>query len=171
MSLQDGSRGHPNAPAGGILFSQGLLRPPQQVPRLGLHRIRPGMNKDPQYENNIQALACQRFRVANHRKFDEDDNNDEEDNDPTQSREITLDGIYRRKMYNHKNYGGPRPEVPRSRRGCGRGGAGIARGRGCGRGQGQVSVPNSATPASTPRAGVKRVDRSPSRGRGRGRAT
>ena len=50
----------------------------------GLHRIRPGMNKDPQYENNIQALACQRFRVANHRKFDEDDNNDEEDNDPTQ---------------------------------------------------------------------------------------
>ena len=74
-------------------------------------------------------------------------------------------------MYKHKNYGGPRPEVPRSWRGRGRGGARLARGRGRGRGQEQVSVPHSGTPASTPCGGVKRVVCGRGRCPGPGRAT
>ena len=69
--------------------------------------MRPGKNKDPEHENKIQKLARRRFLAANQQLVDSDDDGD---HDATQAREVTLDGILRRKLYIHKNYGGPRPE-------------------------------------------------------------
>ena len=131
--------------------------------------MRPGKNKDPEHENKIQKLARRRFLAANQQLVDSDDDGD---HDATQAREVTLDGILRRKLYIHKNYGGPRPEMPRVRHGRGRGrgprgGVGQARGRG--RGRGAPVNPSSTAPCSrTPRRGVKHGRVS---GRGRSRAT
>ena len=64
-----------------------------------LRRMRPGKNKDPEHENKIQKLARRRFLAANQQLVDSDDDGD---HDATQAREVTLDGILRRKLYIHK---------------------------------------------------------------------
>ena len=119
----------------------------------GLRKLRPGQNKDPDYENQIQTLARRRFLKYN--RQDQEDMDDEDDHDVSLQRNITYDGIMKRKMYIHRNYGGPRPEVARVRRGRGRG----ARGGVCqarGRGRGQV-VGRVSTPTQSQRGGVRRV--------------
>ena len=130
--------------------------------------MRPGKNKDPEHENKKQKLARHRFLAANQQLVNRDD---EGDHDATQAREVTLDRILRRKLYIHKNYGGPRPEMPRVRHGCGRGtgprgGVGQVLGRGGGRGV-PVNPSSTAPRSTTPGGGVKRGRVS---GRGRSRA-
>ena len=138
MSVQDGRWCHRNAPARGIVACESLLRLAQSV--------RPGQNKDPDYENQIQTLARRRFLKYN--RQDQEDMDDEDDHDVSLQRNITYDGIMKRKMY-------IRPEVARVRRGhgrCARGGVCQARGRGRGQAVGRVS-----TPTQSQRGGVRRV--------------
>ena len=121
----------------------------------GLRKLPPGKSPDPDHEKNIQKLARRRFNEANKREADNDDADDEE-HGLIPRRDVTFDGIMRRKMYIHRNYGGPRPELPRVRRGNPSG-----RGRGRGRGRSQ------STPAPTTPRGVQKRGRGRVRGSGR----